>query len=309
MLENINKKIDEIEKKFKEREKTYAVLERRQQELEKERSRGRELSKALNKKERQIKRLQSPSVIGLIFRRKDTDLQEKLRQHDIIKTKYENCRDSIANIEKDINFYKEQIENYHSLDSEHDGLIRERRDLILDKNDGAARELKSCLEEISEKELIVRGVKEGILACGRALSSLKKAIKSLESARSWGVWDILGGGFVSTAVKHSRINDMRREIKDLEREIRTLNTSLAHVNLPSNMDIEISGFATFADYFFDGLIADLFVQGRIKDSLNKLRNAYDRINKIRDALQTRLGDLNRDLSSLRDRVDRLERGI
>ncbi len=309
MLENINKKIDEIEKKFKEREKTYAVLERKQQELEKERSRGRELSKALNKKERQIKRLQSPSVIGLIFRREDMDLQEKLRQHDIIKTKYENCRDSIANIEKDINFYKEQIENYHSLDSEHDGLIRERRDLILDKNDGAARELKSCLEEISEKELIVRSVKEGILACGRALSSFKKAIKSLESARSWGVWDILGGGFVSTAVKHSRINDMRREIKDLEREIRTLNTSLAHVNLPSNMDIEISGFATFADYFFDGLIADLFVQGRIKDSLNKLRNAYDRINKIRDALQTRLGDLNRDLSSLRDRVDRLERGI
>lgn len=75
------------------------------------------------------------------------------------------------------------------------------------------------------------------------------------------------------------------------------------------MDIEISGFATFADYFFDGLIADLFVQGKIKDFLNKLRNTYDRINRIQDALQTRLGDLNRDLSNLRDKADRLEKGI
>ena len=308
-MEDINKKINEIEENLKKRREFSDILEQKQQELEKERVRGRELGKALNKKERQIKRLQSPSVIGLIFRKEDMDLQEELRQYDIIKSKYEDCRDSIANIEKDINFYKEQIENYHSLDLEYDELIKERRNLILDKNDGAARELKSCLEKISEKELIVRGVKEGILACGRALSSLKKAIKSLESARSWGIWDILGGGFISTAVKHSRINDMRREIKDLEKEIRTLNTILSHVNLPSDMDIEISGFATFADYFFDGLIADLFVQGKIKDSLDKLRNTYDRINRIQEALQTRLGDLNRDLSSLRDKVGRLERGV
>ena len=118
-----------------------------------------------------------------------------------------------------------------------------------------------------------------------------------------------GGGFLSTAIKHSKIDNMRREIKDLEKEIRTLNTILSHVNLPSDMDIKIGGFATFADYFFDGLIADLFVQGKIKDSLDKLRNTYDRINRIQEVLQTRLGDLNRDLSSLRDKVGRLERGI
>ncbi len=308
-MEDINKKINEIEENLKKRREFSDILEQKQQELEKERNNVGELGKALNKKERQIKRLQSPSVIGLIFRREDMDLQEELRQYDIIKSKYEDCRDSIANIEKDINFYKEQIENYHSLDSEYDELIRERRNLILDKNDGMARELKSCLEEISEKELIVRDVKEGILACGRALSSLKRAIKSLESAKNWGVWDIMGGGFISTAAKHSEIDNMKQEVRNIEKEIRTLNTILSHVNLPSDMDIEISGFATFADYFFDGLIADLFVQSKIKDSLNKLRDTYDRINKIQYALQTKSRDLNRDLSDLRGRADRLERGI
>lgn len=307
MLGNINKKITEIEENLRKRREFSDILEQKQQELSKTQTRRRELSKALNKKERQIKRLQSPSVIGLIFRRKDTDPQEELRQYDIIKSEYENCEDSIVNIEKDINFYREQIDNYHSLDSDYDDLILERRDLILSKNDSTARELRGYLDEISEKESNARNVKEGISACNRALPSLARAISNLESARSWGVWDIMGGGFLSTAVKHSRIDDMRKEIKGVEREIRALNTSLSYINLSSDMDIEIGGFAAFADYFFDGLFADLFVQGKIKDSLNKLRNTYDKINRIKNALQTKLEKLNRELRNLRDKADNLER--
>jgi DNA repair exonuclease SbcCD ATPase subunit len=309
MLENINKKITEIEENLRKRREFSDILEQKQQELSKAQTGRRELSKALNKKERQIKRLQSPSVIGLIFRREDIDLQEELRQYDIIKSEYENCADSITDIEKDINFYKEQIENYHSLDSDYDDLIRERQDLILSKNDSTARELRGYLDEISEKESSARSIREGISACNRALPSLARAIGNMESARSWGIWDIMGGGFLSTAVKHSRIDNMRQEIKGVEREIRALNTNLSYINLPSDMDIEIGGFATFADYFFDGLFADLFVQGKIKDSLNKLRDTYDKINRIKDALQTKLEVLNRELRDLRDKADNLERNI
>ena len=309
MLENINKKISEIEEKLKEREKAHAALEQKQRELEKKQNRSGELGKVLNKKEKQIKRLQSPSVLGLIFRRKDADLQEESRQYDIIKSEYEECRDSVIDMEKDIDFYKEQIEGFHSLDSEHDDLIRRRRNLILTGNDSAAHELKGYLDEIFQKELDIRKIKESILASGRALSSLERAIGNLESARSWGVWDIVGGGLLSTAVKHSKIDDMRQEIKGVEREIRAFNTTLSYVNLPSNIDIEIGAFATFADYFFDGLIADLVVQGKIKDSLNKLRDTYNRINKLRDLLQTKLGDLNRELSDLKEKADNLERNI
>lgn len=309
MLENINKNITEIEENLRKRQEFSNILEQKQQELGKEQTRRRKLGKALKKKERQIKRLQSPGVIGLIFRRENTDLQEELRQYDVIKSEYEDCGNSIIDIEENINLYKEQIDNYHSLDSDYNDLIRERRDLILSKNDSTAHELKGYLDEISEKELSVRSVREGISACYRALPSLERAIRNMESARNWGVWDIMGGGFLSTAVKHSRIDKMKQEIKDVEREIKALNTILSYVNLPSDMDIQIGGFATFADYFFDGLIADLFVQGKIKDSLNKLRDTYDKINKIKNSLQTRLEDLNSALRDLRDKADNLERNI
>lgn len=309
MLENINKKIYEIEEKLKKREKAYAELKQKEQELTEKQIRKKEIRNILNKKERQIRRLESPGIIDLIFKRKGIDLQEELRQYDIIKSEYEDCGNSIINIEKDINFYKEQIDNYHSLDSDYDDLVKKRRNLILSKNDTRAHGLRDCLDKISEREQNIKNAKESILACDRALSSLERAVKSLESARGWGMWDIAGGGFLATAAKHSRINDMRREIKNAEKEISALNASLSRVNLPSNIDVEIGAFATFADYFFDGLVADLFVQSKIRGSLNKLRDTYDKINRIQSALQTRLGDLNRELRNLRDKADNLERNI
>ncbi len=309
MLENINKKIYEIEEKLKKKEKAYAELKQKEQELTEKQIRKKELRNILNKKERQIRRLESPGIIDLIFKRKGIDLQEELRQYDIIKSKYEDYKNSIADIEKDINFYKEQIGSFHSLESDYENLIKKRRNLILSKNDRRAHGLRDCLDKISEREQNIKNAKESILACDRALSSLERAIRSLEGARSWGIWDIAGGGFLATAAKHSRINDMRREIKNAEKEMSALNASLSRFNLPPNMDVEIGAFATFADYFFDGLISDLFVQSKIKDSLNKLRDTYDKINRIQSALQTGIEDLNKELDNLRDKVDKLEKNI
>ncbi len=308
MLEGINNKMDEIEKSLNRKQEFHRVLEQKQQELKKQRVRRKKLRNTLRKKERKIDRLQSPGVLDLIFRREDIDFQEELGKYDSIKSKYEDCENSIENIKKDIDYYEGQIDSLRSLDSDYEDLIRKRRNLILSKNDDRARELKYCLDKISEKEKEIRNAEEGILACNRALPPLERAIRSMEGARSWGVWDMFGGGFLATAAKHSRINNMRREIRNVEKEIKALNTGLSNISLSSNIDIDIGAFATFADYFFDGPIADIFVQGKIKDSLRRLRNTYDKINEVRDILQTGIEGLNRELCHLRDRADKLERG-
>ena len=106
LLEHINKKIHEVEEKLKRKEKIYAELKQKEQELRKKQIRKKELRSILNKKERQIKRLESPGIIGLIFRRKGMDFQEELRQYNIIKSEYRDYENSIANTEKDINFIR-----------------------------------------------------------------------------------------------------------------------------------------------------------------------------------------------------------
>ena len=46
--------------------------------------------------------------------------------------------------------------------------------------------------------------KEAIAAGNQALHSLRTAQENLNSARNWGIWDMFGGGFLSTALKQSQ---------------------------------------------------------------------------------------------------------
>lgn len=48
--------------------------------------------------------------------------------------------------------------------------------------------------------------REAIAAGNRALNSLRAAQENLSSAKNWGLWDMFGGGFISTVVKHSKMD-------------------------------------------------------------------------------------------------------
>ena len=49
--------------------------------------------------------------------------------------------------------------------------------------------------------------------------------------------------------------------------------------------MDVGSFLTFADYFFDGVIADWMVQSKIGDSLNQVREARRQVSSIRKRLQ------------------------
>ena len=48
--------------------------------------------------------------------------------------------------------------------------------------------------------------------------------------------------------------------------IRNLKKELSDVDQLVDVDLNISDFLSFADYFFDGIIADWMVQSKIKDA-------------------------------------------
>ena len=50
-------------------------------------------------------------------------------------------------------------------------------------------------------------LREAIMAADRALEGLERAKVNLNSARNWGIWDILGGGLISGMIKRSRMRE------------------------------------------------------------------------------------------------------
>lgn len=54
--------------------------------------------------------------------------------------------------------------------------------------------------------------REAIEAGQRALSSLRIAKENLNSAKNWGLVDMFGGGFFSTMLKHSKMDQARQNM-------------------------------------------------------------------------------------------------
>ena len=72
------------------------------------------------------------------------------------------------------------------------------------------------MADISEN----KEIREAIQAGEAALSSLKNAREKLDSAKNWGIFDIVGGGFVSSLIKHSRMDDAQEYMEEAKQNLR-----------------------------------------------------------------------------------------
>lgn len=115
--------------------------------------------------------------------------------------------------------------------------------------------------------------REAADAGNRALRSLRAAQDNLNSAKNWGIWDMFGGGFISTMVKHSKMEQARYDLRNFSRE-------LNDVNMACHLDIETGDFLSFADWFFDGFVVDWMVQDRINQASWQVAEAICRVEGI-----------------------------
>ncbi|MFT3982870.1 MAG: hypothetical protein QM697_03095 [Lachnospiraceae bacterium] len=130
-------------------------------------------------------------------------------------------------------------------------------------------------------------IREAISAGERALNSLREAQDYLKSAGNWGIVDILGGGLITDLIKHSKLNNASECMEAARQDLRSFQRELDDVNeyLPN---IQIGDFLTFADFFFDGFIADMFVQSKIGDAKEQVAEAIDQVERIVSRLRKEL---------------------
>ena len=130
-------------------------------------------------------------------------------------------------------------------------------------------------------------VQEAIRAADHALSCLTKAGDYLRSARNWGIFDMLGGGMLATFVKRSKMNDASECMLEAKRALAAFRKELNDVDsrYPLAVDEPESGFWTFADYFFDGLLADFVAQDQIARAWNQVDIMIAKVTEVRNQLQ------------------------
>ena len=129
-------------------------------------------------------------------------------------------------------------------------------------------------------EMMRREINEAIIAGERALSSLNLAQRELNSARNWGIFDMCGGGFLSGMIKHSKMSESSRMMEKAKRDLLVFQSELQDVNIPVNMQMEVGSFLSFADFFFDGFLADYLVQSKIAEARGQVAKAINMVENI-----------------------------
>lgn len=128
-------------------------------------------------------------------------------------------------------------------------------------------------------------IREAIRAADYALVCLDNARDSLVDAGSWGIWDLLGGGFFSTFMKREGMSDAQDHLEEANIALRKLKNELEDVEGVPYINLEIDSFMKFADYFFDGFLVDWIVQGEIEDAIEKIDGTMTSIKKIKYILE------------------------
>lgn len=126
----------------------------------------------------------------------------------------------------------------------------------------------------------MREIREAKIAGQEALYSLRQAQEKLNSAKNWGLWDMFGGGIISTMMKHSRINDASSLMEDAKWKLQKFQQEVRDVQMPTQFRVEVGEFLTFADFFFDGFIADWMVQSRIGDARAQVAEAIEKVEQV-----------------------------
>jgi len=122
-------------------------------------------------------------------------------------------------------------------------------------------------------------VKKALPMVREAAYQLERAQDSLDSARSWGIWDILGGGLISTLIKHGRTDDANVCIREAGRLMEGVRRMLPDICV-GDAPVDEGGFGRVADVLFDGFFADMYMQGRINDQRRAVDDMLSRVRRV-----------------------------
>ncbi len=119
--------------------------------------------------------------------------------------------------------------------------------------------------------------KQQLLQCAdNALCSLQKARDKLYSAHSVGVFDILGGGLLTSIAKHNDLSEVNHYLQKARQDVAVLNERINSVDLQIDLDEGLKAI----DIWLDNIFVDLAVQDKINAAQRQVNQAIFQLQNI-----------------------------
>ncbi|MED4354862.1 hypothetical protein P9265_21520 [Schinkia azotoformans] len=299
MIQQLNTELKVVKEKMRKKEKWEARLKNVLETIKDEEEKLQHVQHQFEKEQKDVDRLESLSVASIFYAligQKLEKLDKENQELIAARLKLQEATKTATDLKEESKELQEKLSTVANIETEYQSLLMRKEKLIHSQDPVLGQKLDALLELETDLHSNLKEHEEAIEAGEKASSSLEKALKSLDSAKGWSTFDMFGGGMISTAIKHSHINDSRDEIHHAQRALRHFQEELKDVEKANQSNFKISGLLTFADYFFDGIIVDWFVHGHIQDSYEQTSKTLNQVATTLSQLKEKYDEIKNNLS-------------
>ncbi|WP_028977282.1 hypothetical protein [Sporolactobacillus terrae] len=304
MFDAFNQELQEIKEQVKNKKKWEAQLARLKDETQQQEQKWARLQATLTKEQKDVTRMESlsvPSILYTLIGRKLEKIDKEKQEAITAQLKEQEARRTLEDMKKEQAELVEKLKQVAGADTRYEAWMQHKEQLIHDTASPISKALYQLLDQEADLRAGLKEHKEAIAAGQQAHEALEHAQASLNTAKNWSNLDLFGGGFISTAMKHERMDGARGDIHDAQQALRRFEKELSDVTGASFSELESNGLLTFADYFFDNVVTDWMVHTKIQKSSAQIERILQQIAQLLDQLRQQSADLKKKLEETEKR--------
>lgn len=291
MYSELNVKLKQAQEGFAKFRKIDAILQQLEIEKNNLKIREAEFKRILEKENKDVERIENKGIASMFYSvlgSLDSKIEIERKEALAASLKYEQVLKDLDDVKEKISEYSSERFSYKDSQRNYETYFNQKKEELVKEAGDLAHNIISLTEKINDSQINIKEIREAISVGEKALNSLDSVMASLDKAEGWGRFDLIGGGAITDLVKHQHLDNAKDGIVNVQRLLRNFKTELADINIDSKIMIETEGFARFADFFFDGLISDWFMQSKINSSQENVRSVYSQVKKVVASLKSML---------------------
>ena len=241
------------------------------------------LESKLEKERLDVKKITEFSFKGLVYkvlRKEEQQLVKEQEEVHLVEQQYHQAKEQLQACEAKISRLTDENSILRTAKATYELLYRQKYEEIRQLNTAESNQLLALEDQIALDSKVVQELEEALSVGNRLFSCLSNVLESLDSAKGYGVWDMVGGGIIATAGKHSHLDTAQSMLEDAKELMKKFKKELSDIQVTLDSQVNIEGFSQFADFFFDGFLVDWFVQSKINRSIERISDARQQILKV-----------------------------
>lgn len=277
-----------------------ALRDKLRKRIQRSDERGRErmgalvkLKETLDAENDDVRKLEGFSLASIyhtILSSKTEQLAKEREEVFQAKLAYDSCFAELAKLRCEKGEHREALkalEGLVDMDEAFSALMQRKEAWLREQSGPVTKKLI----ELDERIAAARSERREILEAGTAgelvFERLDEMLKSMETARGYGIWDLMGGGFLATGLKHSKLDEASDYAAEAQGDLYNFQAELADLQIDAEFQVEIVEFNRFADYLLDGFIFDSIVNSKIQACLTGALKTQRQVHHLLETLTKR----------------------